>query len=304
MTLSCFLAVMSVWYIPGWMRTETPQAGTLESISNTFPSATVTFKAWDGNRIWSRAVESADKESWRLAYEIAAMPVEKRRELVLVGHSLGARMTVRILARLAEGGFKIKSAYLLAAAIPYTDADLVRMGEAVEEPITAICNPEDLTLRYVYATIGGEPKAAYGANGSLVPCTNVCECVVPKDITRQIPIGDLWGKSEKLKEIANHHVMFYLEYMRRLVNGEKPPVRPIVPQDFISVETTVGDRMFWWHVLDEQDGWKLEKHRITGHCRILNPQKRRVAWGREAALRASFRKIIETKDEGCEDEQP
>ena len=51
------------------------------------------------------------------------------------------------------------------------------------------------------------------------------------------------------------------------------------------------DSMVWWDVLDSSGGWKLEKNKVTGHCRIIDPDKLRTAWGREAEMRAAFEKV-------------
>mgnify|MGYP003292162474 CR=1 FL=1 len=281
----------AVWYIPGWMRTQVPQEGTLACISNAFPEASVEFKAWDGDRMWPTAVENADKESWRLAFEIATMPEAERRELTIVGHSLGGRMTARILAHLAEKGLKIRQAILLAAAIPNNDDDLKQLGNATDLPVMAVCNPDDLTLRYVYAIAGGETTAAFGANGTVEQLANVREYVTPTNITKQIEINGVWAKAQPLKDIANHHALFYLEYMRRLIGGEEPSGETMVPQGLVNINWPVIDAGIWWDVVDEFDGWKLERNKVSGLCRILDPKKVRTAWGKEAEMRAAFEKV-------------
>ena len=287
------MAIMAatVWFIPGWLRTAEPHEGILECVSNAFPEASVEFKAWDGdNLVWPLSVDSADKESWRFAFEVAMMPPEVRTNLTLVGHSLGGRITARVLARLAENGLKVKQAILMGAAIPANDPDLVKMGLATELPVLAVCNPKDHVLRYVYATVGGEGAVAFGANGTPTPCANVVECVTPTNITSEVDIGGIWAK-KVIKDIANHHEKFYLEYARRILGGEEPSGKVMVPQGFPGVEGHVMDSEIWWTVLDSSGGWKLEKNKVTGHCRILDPEKRRTAWGREAEMRSAFEKV-------------
>ena len=287
------MAIMAatVWFIPGWLRTAEPHEGILECVSNAFPEASVEFKAWDGdNLVWPLSVDSADKESWRFAFEIAMMPSEVRTNLTLVGHSLGGRITARVLARLAENGLKVKQAILMGAAIPATDPDLVKMGLATELPVLAVCNPKDHVLRYVYATVGGEGAVAFGANGTPTPCANVVECVTPTNITSEVDIGGIWAK-KVIKDIANHHEKFYLEYARRILGGEEPSGKVMVPQGFPGVEGHVMDSEIWWTVLDSSGGWKLEKNKVTGHCRIIDPDKLRKAWGRESEMRSAFEKV-------------
>ena len=285
------IVAATVWFIPGWLRTAEPHEGILECVSNAFPEASVEFKAWDGdNLVWPLSVDSADKESWRFAFEIAMMPPEVRTNLTLVGHSLGGRITARVLARLAENGLKVKQAILMGAAIPANDPDLVKMGLATELPVLAVCNPKDHVLRYVYATVGGEGAVAFGANGTPTPCENVVECVTPTNITSEVDIGGIWAK-KVIKDIANHHEKFYLEYARRILGGEEPSGKVMVPQGFPGVEGHVMDSEIWWTVLDSSGGWKLEKNKVTGHCRIIDPDKLRKAWGRESEMRAAFEKV-------------
>ena len=287
------MAIMAatVWFIPGGLRTAEPHEGILECVSNAFPEASVEFKNWDGdNLVWPLSVDSADKESWRFAFEIAMMPPEARTNLTLVGHSLGGRITARVLARLAENGLKVRQAILMGAAIPANDPDLAKMGLASELPVLAVCNPKDHVLRYVYATVGGEGAVAFGANGTPTPCANVVECVTPTNITSEVDIGGIWAK-KVIKDIANHHEKFYLEYARRILGGEEPSGKVMVPQGFPGVEGHVMDSEIWWTVLDSSGGWKLEKNKVTGHCRIIDPDKLRKAWGREAEMRSAFEKV-------------
>ena len=290
MTMAIIAA--TVWFIPGWLRTAEPREGIMECISNAFPEASVEFKKWDGdNLVWPLSVDSADKESWRFAFEIATMPPEVRTNLTLVGHSLGGRITARILARLSEHGIKIHQAILMGAAIPANDPDLMKMGLATELPVLAVCNPKDHVLRYVYATVGGEGAVAFGANGTTTPCANVVECVTPMNITREAKIDGVWEKSQALKDIANHHEKFYLEYARRILGGEEPSGKVMVPQGFPGFDGHVMDAEIWWTVLESFDGWKLEKNKVTGHCRIIDPEKLRKAWGRESEMRMAFEKV-------------
>ena len=290
MTMAIIAA--TVWFIPGWLRTAEPREGIMECVSNAFPGASVEFKKWDGdNLVWPLSVDSADKESWRFAFEIATMPPEVRTNLTLVGHSLGGRITARILARLSEHGIKIHQAILMGAAIPANDPDLMKMGLATELPVLAVCNPKDHVLRYVYATVGGEGAVAFGANGTMTPCANVIECVTPMNITREAKIDGVWEKSQALKDIANHHEKFYLEYARRILGGEEPSSKVMVPQGFPGFDGHVMDAEIWWTVLESFGGWKLEKNKVTGHCRIIDPEKLRKAWGREAEMRMAFEKV-------------
>ena len=114
--------------------------------------------------------------------------------------------------------------------------------------------------------------------------------MTPTNITSEVDIGGIWAK-KVIKDIANHHEKFYLEYARRILGGEEPSGKVMVPQDFPGVEGHVMDSEIWWTVLDSFRGWKLEKNKVTGHCRIIDPDKLRTAWGRESEMRAAFEKV-------------
>ena len=292
MIAEALLMATTVWYVPGWMCTEKPREDVMTAMTNAFPGAKVEFKAWDGDRlVWPHAVESADKESWRFAFEAAMMPKEERENLVIVGHSLGGRITARILARLAENGLKVRQASLMAAAIPNEDPDLEKMGGGSKLPVMAVCNPDDITLRYVYSLAGGEKAVAFGANGTLSQVDNVRECVMPKNITEQVKIDAGWGMVEALKKVANHCELFYIEYLRRILDGEGASGEVMVPQALPTVEGKVLDSGFWWDTLAETNGWKLQRNKVTGHGRIIDPGKVRKAWGGVEEMEKSFEKV-------------
>ncbi len=46
---------------------------------------------------------------------------------------------------------------------------------------------------------------------------------------------------------------------------------------------TMGGHVFW-DDLAKVKGWRLQKNMVTGHCRILDPDDVRRAWGGESAL--------------------
>ena len=288
------VAAMTVWYIPGWLRTHTPQDGVLETLAEIFPEAKVEFREWDGDRIdWSKSVANADAAVEGFVREIAALPEAERDGLVLVGHSLGGRIAARVMARLDERGLKVRQGVLAGAAIPYADPDLERIGGGSRLPVLAICNPDDVTLKYVYATVGGEASAAYGANGSVRPLGNVREYVVPASITKETPIDAKWAEVQIAKDVANHHALFYLAALKKVTTGEELERRVMVPQDYPTVEWPVIDGGIWWDTLEEANGWKLQRNKVTGHARILDPGKVRKAWGTLDKLRPAFEKVKE-----------
>ncbi len=54
---------------------------------------------------------------------------------------------------------------------------------------------------------------------------------------------------------------------------------------------TLGGYVFW-NDLAEANGWRVQKNNITGHCRILDNEDVRRAWGGEEAIMDFFKKIL------------
>ena len=280
------------WYVPGWMRTSEPEELAWNSFTNVFSASATRFYKWDGNQLWPTAAKNADSEAVKLADEIKKMPEERRARLTLVGHSLGGRIVARALAKLSSDGVKVKRGILLAPAIPAKDSDLEKMGLGSKEPLIVVANPDDITLKYVYTIAGGEDGPAYGASAAFKTPKNVKEVPVSENITKNTVIDAFWGRFDAVKEIASHHASFYFEELSRVLDGkESKGVRVMVPQDKINFEWKVMDSGVWWDVLDEKDGWKLERNIVTGHCRIVSPDKLRVAWGDREKMEKAFKKV-------------
>lgn len=280
------------WYVPGWMCTSEPEELAWNSFTNVFSTTINRFHKWDGNQLWPIAAKNADAEADKLANVIKLMSENRRASLTLVGHSLGGRIVARTLSKLSLDGIKIKRGILLAPAIPAKDGDLEKMGLGSKEPMIVVANPDDVTLKYVYAVAGGENGPAYGAATTFKTPKNVKEIPVSEEITKNTIIDAFWGRFDAAKEIANHHASFYFEELSRVLDGkESKGVRVMVPQDKINFEWKVIDAGLWWDVIDKKGGWKLERNIITGHCRIINPEKFRVAWGEREKMKKAFDKV-------------
>lgn len=46
---------------------------------------------------------------------------------------------------------------------------------------------------------------------------------------------------------------------------------------------TMGGEVFW-NTLASSNGWRLQKNKLTSHCRIIDPSDVRRAWGSETVM--------------------
>ena len=54
---------------------------------------------------------------------------------------------------------------------------------------------------------------------------------------------------------------------------------------------TLGGHVFW-NNLAEVKGWRVQQNIFTAHCRVLDPDDVRRAWGGEEAIMNFFRDIV------------
>lgn len=209
MMIQCAL-VAAVLYVPGWHRCGRGEDEAFRAIQAVYTNAEVSVRSWNGNCRWKKARVNADAEAVRLAAELKAMSEFERSRLTIVGHSLGARVVIRALARLNEDGFKVKQAVVLAAAIPCDDSRLEAFAAASAEPALIVCNPSDTMLKYGYRPFGGEGAKALGAVG---PSRKIKNCVVrtvSPDTIRSMPLDALWARVGWFRTIAAHYAPFYI----------------------------------------------------------------------------------------------
>ncbi len=58
----------------------------------------------------------------------------------------------------------------------------------------------------------------------------------------------------------------------------------------IKMKTMGGE--IWWEDIRSERGYRVQRHQLAGHCRILDPQDVRLANGKEAAMLAEFERIM------------
>lgn len=291
-----------ILYIPGWLKNG-PHEDLLAIIGGMFPGTVVRLYRWENLHTWKQAVRNADTVSAGLAEELAAMPEKQRKRIILIGHSLGGRICVRVLARLGERGLRIHQAILLGAAIPDDDPDIPKSFRGTTAPILNLCNPDDTTLKYGYGSFGEQMRPPLGANGCRKRHPLCFDIAVPNTVTACTALSDRnrLMNLDTVKRLANHHARFYLEYLRQQLENDFAADSPLmVRQDKVNLEIPVMDRKLFWVEEESCSGWSLQRHKLTGLYRILDPARYRRAWGSYSRMRDSFRKIREQLQHNAE----
>lgn len=141
---------------------------------------------------WWRARQRATKTGAIVADLIARTNMP---EVVLVGHSLGARAMIATAESLAtnDKAPKVREAHLLGAAVG-ANGDWTRLNDAVEGSVFNYHSGNDNVLKFFYSAVqGGQKAAGYsGMNTRLKRIENI-------DVTKLVPDHSAYCKSLALK---------------------------------------------------------------------------------------------------------
>lgn len=188
--LACYLPyfadVKRVVIVPGWMTENDDCSEEIEILSPVFPNAEFEVFHWPSNSSWTAARDYADKQGPDELDEF----LRENGDLgasVLVGHSLGARIVVKTLAKLGKEpvkkGFwarkptnRVAQAFLFGAAVDSDDPDVSLATAGVNAPLCNFFSQSDLVLNYLYRA--AEQKPPLGLSGASFPCENYVDCVV------------------------------------------------------------------------------------------------------------------------------
>ena len=205
-----------IWYVPGWKRCEAKLAPEHEDFfKKAFPGSAAHIVNWNGNGDWSESVTHADAYVATLVTAIEAMKPEDRQRLTLIGHSLGGRIVAKTVAGLQRKNIKIQNAVMLAAAIPFDDADAEIALQSKSMPVISIYNPNDKMLKYAYRIAGGENSTALGAHSTGKPNEFRVSWNTIEDT--HIPTTDInW---DFVKSVFNHTAIFYLQQLKKITES-------------------------------------------------------------------------------------
>ena len=75
------------------------------------------------------------------------------------------------------------------------------------------------------------------------------------------------------------------EGLNLLSQGKNLPLMP-------NIELPTLGGHFFWNNLAEVNGWRVQQNIFTGHCRVLDPDDIRRAWGGEEGIMDFFRDVV------------
>lgn len=226
-------AVERVVLCPGWQSAEVSCDEIVETLRPVFPRATFERFRWPSNVPWKTAREYVDGNGVEAFAQFASTLPTEPAKIAVVGHSLGARLTVRALARRTRRGESpLGAAFLLGAAVDSDDPELEAAARGVFAPLGNFFAATDRVLKYAYRTAEG--KRPLGLRGSEVKWENYVDCEVSGDEEFWLEFGanaasaaawlrnkEFWTKfplsadfTEKAMEASRHRFELYAAFLR------------------------------------------------------------------------------------------
>lgn len=292
----------TILYIPGFQVQQGEQfeelaanrkAEEIHWLQEAFPGSTVLFSDWDFDVPWNQCVHNADLLTHELQKKLLALPRKKRENLIIVGHSLGSRITTRSLAFLNRHRARVRRGILLAAAIADDDPDIARAIRGSREPLINIICREDGALRLALSLISG--RGPLGAYGNALPCK--------PDRFYQLRIKP-YRDDALLSSFSNHWSVHYLEALATLMKMKEKPENMINPDDR-SIIILYGERCdppkfqayifntSFWKTVRHFEGWQLQEHLFfSNDYRILDRRDFLRTYGTKKEMTESFENII------------
>ena len=291
-----------VKYIPGLFSFDDPQEDVLEKLEDIYETQNVKviiwynpedlisgydvlkFSGYDVSNlmlnmdIWEKSVDLADKKADEIFQNICEMTAEEQKKLILVGHSLGGRIVVRVLSKLQQKNLKIRQAILLGAAMDNNDPGIPYAVQATIETVYSFVNPTD---KWLMSSLADVDRAMLGTG-----------CAFYLDSKRFCEI--------RIESTDSHDSKVYLRKLNSCVlDDEMKQNCIIVPQDNKNIpEWYKAD--YEWTVADQCQGWTLYKDAFELFY-VVDDLSLIRAKGSESAMTESFAKVKKQLEAGVFD---
>lgn len=248
-----------------------------------------------------------------LSLYIQNIPETQKRNIILIGHSLGCRVISNMLKLPENEHLQLKQIILFGAAVPSYDNEIATFASHSEKAVWSLIHPQDGALMFA---VKAEPLAQKGEllNKSIESIFDVAVSA-SRPHTPMIGLGthkehehfqEFLIANNKYEDTSmigqlhmisvyteNHSFANFLSAWEKIVqnNGMAIINDILIPQDFPNVKTHVQDGKVWWNVVDTYRNWELQEHKLTHHRRILTPEDYRVSTGDAGRMQDAFNRI-------------
>lgn len=265
------------------------------------------------------AAGNTERASRTLSNLILTLPSDAQKNIILIGHSLGCRVIAKSMEKLKEKNVRVLQIVFFAAAIPDEDPAVDTAASVSQMPLLNFVHPQDGALmaavmaeslaekevdllnvdqlKELGSSLKGMPHSPMLGLGSAKERENFRDILIAEndwDFQYSEIFSTLWDTIRTY--IPNHDFQnFRNAWQFYLQDGSAPVDDVLVPQGAPNLKMKTADSItegsLFWETQETHAGWKLQKNRISSHCRILDPEDCRAAWGTEKRLKECFEKV-------------
>ena len=271
LSFALFAAEKEVFFIPGWKTGYSAREGCVAILKDIYPGVKITVKSWDSDVSWSEAKKNAENFTSVLTDELLAMPEARRKELIVVGHSLGAKILLDAVKVLNEKKLKISEIVLLGAALPYDQADISSILPVSQNVWFNIYFPDDAFLKLLYPL--AERDIALGNAGWAYSDHRFLEYEIP----------------ETEFSLFNHYAYIYLEQFRRFrPEALKKINAKIFPRGYAAAGERDFDGGIYWKTVEQRGDIRLQRYFTGEQFRIIDSDGRVLSRDAETVTKERF----------------
>lgn len=213
------------------MRGKSDHSDNILSLKRAFPNAKIEVRRWKSNLLnFLSACSNADSAAQELSAELKIKDQRFLSQLALVGHSLGGRLVIKALSRLAHSYApkRIGTAIVAAAAIRGDTQETRHAASILNSELTIISNRFDPLLALGYRLFVPIGAPILGTTGIREPQHNIHQCHIPMTYPLRVQARDPLMNIAPMRLICAHLAKFYLEFLADIRTARRLRHEPLL----------------------------------------------------------------------------
>jgi len=206
-----------VIFVPGWLSKNRPESDYTDKLTQIYPDREIKVWYWESNTTFGAAVARTREAAVSVAEYIAGKDEKDRKNIILAGHSLGAKVVLETVKILHEKNIRINHIILLGSAIEFEESFDMVARATIERNIN-IFSRKDIVLKHIFNI--RNRKMAIGFCG----IEKVPERMVQYSVECSIP--EIYKDNLYSEAVQSHLAMNYLVELQKVSRGEIPPYKP------------------------------------------------------------------------------
>ena len=243
-------------FVPGWLSKNRPESDYTDMLTQIYPDREIKIWYWESNTTFGEAILRTRDAAVDVAGYIAGKDEKDRKNIILAGHSLGAKVVLETVKILSAKNIRIDYIILLGAAIDFEES-FDTVGRATRGKNINLFSRKDIVLKHLFNL--NRQNLAIGFCG----IEKAPERMVQYSVECNIP--DCYKNNLYSETVQSHLAKNYLAELQKVVRKEIAPYKTqydysqvtVIPGAFILPGDIVVPDFSAVSVIDSYAGWTL-----------------------------------------------